>query len=158
MCYYLPWGNMSGEKVNGAKTGERIFDALRNSERRRILIELVRSIEEGEPDIQYAVPLAFNDNPAWIRLVHVDLPKLEDYGFIDWDRDSQTIRPGENWEDIETVLKLLLDGRERLPFDLLSTCRSGSTGVSHHVFKVAGPELVTAAFVSELLLGRLPVA
>jgi hypothetical protein len=54
-----------------------------------------------------------------IELVHNHLPKLEDMGFISWDRTANEISKGPNWEEIAPLLKLIHDHQDELPEDWL---------------------------------------
>lgn len=54
-----------------------------------------------------------------IRLEHVHLPKLDDAGLIEWDRDTDTITRGPRFDEVEPVLRLLAANQHRFPDDLL---------------------------------------
>jgi hypothetical protein len=49
------------------------------------------------------------------ELVHSHLPKLEDMGYIEWDRDTGKIRKGPNWNEIAPLLELIHDHQDELP-------------------------------------------
>jgi len=38
---------------------------------------------------------------------HTHLPKLQDAGFIEWDRTANAIRPGPQFDEIKPVLQFL---------------------------------------------------
>lgn len=46
------------------------------------------------------------------ELYHVHFPKLEDSGFIDWDRDRDRITHGPRFEELYPFLDLLEDADE----------------------------------------------
>ncbi len=50
---------------------------------------------------------------------HVHLPKLEEYGFIEWDRDSHEVRKGPKFNEIQPLLELLVSHSDELPDDWL---------------------------------------
>jgi len=54
-----------------------------------------------------------------IQLEHVHLPKLDEAGFIEWERDTDTIRRGPLFDKVEPVLQLLAANQHRFPDDLL---------------------------------------
>ena len=43
------------------------------------------------------------------------LPKLEDMGYISWDRNTNEISKGPAWDDIAPLLKLIYDHQDELP-------------------------------------------
>ncbi|MFC4543574.1 transcriptional regulator [Halosolutus amylolyticus] len=46
---------------------------------------------------------------------HVHLPKLEDYGYIEWRPDEEVAVKGPRFDEIRLVLELLDDHRDELP-------------------------------------------
>lgn len=60
---------------------------------------------------------AQEDEVQELQLTHTHLPKLDDMGYIVWDRDHGTIVKGPNWEEIEPVVRLLSDNRDQIPTD-----------------------------------------
>lgn len=88
----------------------QVADALGHQDRRQILVELLdhNPVAEGS---------ARASEGSDIVLAHAHLPKLDDMGYIDWDREDETIVKGENWDEIEPVIRLLSDNRERIPSD-----------------------------------------
>lgn len=53
--------------------------------------------------------------PFEIGLYHIHLPKLADRGIIEWDRLSQTVSRGPNFEAVEPVVRLLAANAHILP-------------------------------------------
>ncbi|MGA9401220.1 hypothetical protein [Haladaptatus sp.] len=45
---------------------------------------------------------------------HVHLPKLEDYGYIDWNRISEQVTKGPQFDEIKPLLTLLVENQEIL--------------------------------------------
>jgi len=63
-----------------------------------------------------------SDEAELVRLVgmkHIHLPKLEEYGFIDWDRNSNEVSKGANFEEIRPLLEMLADHEDELPEEWL---------------------------------------
>jgi len=50
-----------------------------------------------------------------VRMYHVHLPKLDDIGVVDWDREADTIRRGPNFAETEPILDVLGSRRDDLP-------------------------------------------
>jgi hypothetical protein len=53
--------------------------------------------------------------PVRTRLYHVHLPKLGDAGYVEWDRESGSVRRGPNFDEVEPLVDLLHRNREHLP-------------------------------------------
>ena len=93
------------------------LEALSNSYRRELLLAL---LEHNPQDDHDRDPLDIIDPPLEpevleTELFHRHLPKLEEMGFIEWNRDTGEISKGPDWDDIEPVLRLLRDHRDELP-------------------------------------------
>ncbi|WP_425433325.1 DUF7344 domain-containing protein [Haloarcula rubra] len=54
-----------------------------------------------------------------MQLHHVHLPKLEDGGAIEWERETQTVSRGPQFDKLEAILRLLFVNQDRLPDDFL---------------------------------------
>ena len=48
-------------------------------------------------------------------MFHSHLPRLENHGFITWDRDAGTLERGPNWAEIAPLVRLLNDHQDELP-------------------------------------------
>jgi len=58
---------------------------------------------EGEPDI------------LRIELVHNHLPQLDDYGFVDWDQETETLRRGPRFDEVKPFIDLMNENRDEIP-------------------------------------------
>lgn len=92
------------------------LDALGDIQRRKLLLALL----DHNPQDDSPVVIADSDRDRdavdqLVRMKHVHLPKLEDYGFIEWDRDTHEVSKGSNFEEIRPVLELLADHDDELP-------------------------------------------
>lgn len=100
---------------------DEILDALAAVQRRRLLINLV---ERGPPLDIAAVVRGGPDRPTpteqRTRLHHVHLPKLASLGFIRWNEDRGEVRRGPAFDEIEPLLKILLENETELSADWLS--------------------------------------
>ena len=98
------------------------FEVLSHQFRRRILMAVARQNLENEEDI---VSESMGDvhekdealETLQLQLYHRHLPKLAESGFINRDRDSDTITRGPRFEEIEPLLRLMHDHQEQLPED-----------------------------------------
>ena len=97
-------------------TFDRIADALGHQVRRRVLVGL---LEKNPQDVRETIVADGGSDGATteVELVHVHLPKLEDLGYISWDKDSGTLLKGNRWDEIEPTLRLLHTNRAAIPAD-----------------------------------------
>jgi hypothetical protein len=93
---------------------DHAFAVLSHAVRRRILSLLAQNGPEAEFEIEDLIRADDNQNIK-VALHHNHLPKLSRTGFIDWDREANTINRGANFEELEPVLKLLFEHQEELP-------------------------------------------
>jgi hypothetical protein len=95
---------------------DEILDALGHVQRRKLLTALLVHNPQDEGSV--AVAADESTDEALSRLVemhHVHLPKLEAYGFISWDRDTNEVSKGPNFEEIRPLLELLGAHEDELP-------------------------------------------
>ncbi|WP_367175236.1 DUF7344 domain-containing protein [Haloarcula rubripromontorii] len=96
------------------------MNTLANVQRRKILVRLLD--HNPQDDTPVVVDDSEQDQDAIERLIsmqHVHLPKLEEYGFIEWDRDSHEVRKGPKFNEIQPLLELLVSHSDELPDDWL---------------------------------------
>lgn len=95
---------------------DELFDVLSHPYRRRILTRLSdhNPRDEGEFDQR---ALASEDDPDLPDdgLFHNHLPKLDDAGFIDWDRENGVVRRGPRFREIAPLIDLMVEHRDELP-------------------------------------------
>jgi DNA-binding transcriptional ArsR family regulator len=94
---------------------DRIFESLSNRHRRMILLLLHDGTIETEADVM----LRGGDDTKEVEtiLTHAHLPKLEDMGYIEWDRETGGISKGPRFDEIAPVLDLLENHADELPDD-----------------------------------------
>lgn len=93
-----------------------LFDILTSGQRRRLLVRLLEHNPQDDTPVP-AAEAAGEDDPerALIAFRHTHLPKLEKYGFIDWDREANAVTKGPRFEEIRPMLELLRDHADELP-------------------------------------------
>jgi hypothetical protein len=111
-----------------------LFEMLSNLHRRRLLLILcqqetveipdglvVRGGTEAQMNQQSDGPVQ-SETPVSrsleIELIHSHLPKLEEAGYIEWDRETQTASRGPAFEEIESALRVLNRNERALPTGL----------------------------------------
>lgn len=77
------------------------FTAMANERRRDLLL----SLQQESP--QQLDLWMGGDSDRAIQLYHVHLPKLAEWGFIQWDRDDHRISRGGNYAELDPLLELL---------------------------------------------------
>jgi hypothetical protein len=103
---------------------DEIFDALTSVHRRRLLVALLDHNPQQDNVDEVSIPEDIHEGETVLEALQVDyhhnhLPKLEQAGFILWDRGSHQIMKGERFDEIRPVLKLMHDHSDELPDDWL---------------------------------------
>ena len=103
-----------------SSTTTRVFEALQVPYRRQLLLALLAANPQSDDDLdplnrRRGDPASIGDGVDRIQLVHVHLPKLDDWGFIDWDREAGQVRKGPSWDAIAPILRLIRDHQEDMP-------------------------------------------
>ena len=103
--------------MTGSDNWETILESLADPYRRQLLVALLEHNPQAddEPDPLNVTTAA--DEPAVLEteLVHHHLPKLEQNGYIYWNREANEISRGPDWDDIGPILELLHRHRDELP-------------------------------------------
>jgi len=98
---------------------DEYFEALANGYRRRLLVALLdhnpqrddvvepEEIHEGEKALE----------TLRLELYHTHLPRLEEAGFIRWNRDTHEVMKGPRFDEIRPLLELMRDHADELPDD-----------------------------------------
>nr|WP_121744666.1 transcriptional regulator [Natronorubrum halophilum] len=50
-----------------------------------------------------------------IEMQHTHLPLLEEYGFIDWDRENREVTKGPEFDEIRPLLEMMIEHQDELP-------------------------------------------
>ena len=95
---------------------DKQFDALAHVERRRLLLELSEDGSRGGTPIEIGRPEDDGEPLEWqVEMRHNHLPKLEDMGFVRWNREDSLVFEGPQFENIEPLLAFLTEYRDELP-------------------------------------------
>lgn len=98
---------------DGGMRLDEMLDALADTQRRQLLVELLERDRQGGPVV---VDLdADADAERWLAMDHVHLPKLAEYGIIEYDDESDEVRRGPQFGEIRPLLELLYDHEDELP-------------------------------------------
>ena len=101
---------LARETTAEAAVLDSFAECMGHEHRRKVLFTLHQA-EEGE---RLVVPDDFLDQDVdrerlVIELTHRHLPKLQDAGYVEWDRARGEIREGEDFERLEPLLEVLTD-------------------------------------------------
>ncbi len=101
-------------------TFDDLLDALGHVQRRKLLRALlVHNPQDDESVVVDPDESHEEELERLIQMQHVHLPKLEEHGFIDWNRDTNEVSKGPTFDEIRPLLELLADHEEELPDDWL---------------------------------------
>lgn len=119
--------------IESEAIGDDAFDALASEYRRQLLIELLdRDRKRVSALTGTAAEIAAADEDLLakhlsgtraisgvdedlLRAHHVHLPKLDDYGFVEWDPDDRTVTTGPRFGEVRPLLEFVVDRREADP-------------------------------------------
>lgn len=87
---------------------DSVLEALSKRPRRLVLTGLL----DGPLSVGEAAAETDDPETMEIRLRHVHLPKLEEYGYVEWDPDAGLIRRGPSYPEAEPVLEMVGRGIE----------------------------------------------
>ncbi|MEA5388103.1 transcriptional regulator [Haloarculaceae archaeon H-GB11] len=97
-----------------------MVDALADVQRRKLLVALLE--HNPQDDAPVVIADSESESDAVERLVamqHVHLPKLADYGFIEWNKETHEVAKGPKFDEIRPLLELLENHEDELPADWL---------------------------------------
>jgi hypothetical protein len=111
----------SGTRANTSNDDlefDDLLDALAHIQRRKLLVALLRHNPQNDESVVIdADESADEELQRLVGMTHVHLPKLEAYGFINWNRDTNEVSKGPSFEEIRPLLELLETHEDELPAD-----------------------------------------
>lgn len=93
-----------------------LFEALADRHRRELLFEL---LEKNPRNVSPRPGERAKPDESTILEHHLHLPKLAEYGFIDWDRDRGAVTKGNRFDEIRPLLEVLDEHPRAVPDDLV---------------------------------------
>ena len=96
---------------------DRVLDVFSHRYRRQILLAIDADNPSDRNTLTPAELDVGTDDPERFEteLYHRHLPKLDDAGYIDWDREANAVRRGANYEEIAPLVRLLQNHGAELP-------------------------------------------
>jgi len=113
---------MTDLTASSAPDMDAMLDVLANRYRRRVLVALLRHNPQDDDDPQIPEDVDHDSEDLeslMIHMRHTHLPKLEVYGFIEWDQETNTVRKGPQFEEIRPLLELMQNHADELPDEWL---------------------------------------
>jgi len=104
------------ERARSIRTLDDCLDALGHIQRRKLLRALL--VHNPQDDDSVKIDPDESNEEELERLIgmkHVNLPKLESYGFITWNRDTNEVSKGPDFEEIRPLLEMLDAHEDELP-------------------------------------------
>lgn len=98
---------------------DRLFASLSHPTRRRILTTLAEDNPRNKAEFESPAFRPDDEPPERfkIELHHTHLPKLDEAGYIEWDRESDTVRRGSAFEEIRSLITLFNEHQHELVAD-----------------------------------------
>lgn len=105
------------QRENKAGLLDQILDVLSHPYRRRILSLIAESNPRDEAEFSPVDLLEDEEDSEFqtVDLYHNHLPKLAEAGYIEWNRDTHTIRRGRRFDEVAPLIRLMRDHRDELP-------------------------------------------
>ncbi|WP_458190853.1 ArsR family transcriptional regulator [Haladaptatus sp. NG-WS-4] len=81
---------------------------LSNAHRRRLLLDLLAANPQADRTVTASdSATSAEDQTLPIAMAHVHLPQLEDHGYIQWNREEQSVEKGSQFNEIKPLLIVL---------------------------------------------------
>jgi len=93
---------------------DNTFDALAHEQRRTLLLDVLESNPQGPGFESLTGDSALTDaeRRVQVAMYHNQLPKLEDYGYIEWNKGDHEVVKGPRFEEIRPLLEWMDDQAE----------------------------------------------
>ncbi|GAA0259070.1 ArsR family transcriptional regulator [Haladaptatus pallidirubidus] len=110
-------GSVSTDDPLSHASLDTVLNSLANSYRRRLLFALLEHNPQDD-DSQIPADIEYENEDLEslkICMTHTHLPKLDDTGFIKWNRETNTVQKGPRFDEIQPLLKLMHNHADELP-------------------------------------------
>lgn len=95
-----------------------IMAMLANEHRRQLLAALIEHNPQAEIQIPEGIQMEDEQlDDLQIEMYHNHLPRLENAGFIRWNKEQHVVVKGPEFEQIKPVLEMFEENADELPVD-----------------------------------------
>lgn len=95
---------------------DEVLDALSHFQRRKLLIALLdHNPQDDSPSVLADSEEDADDLEKHVAMGDVHLPKLVEYGYINWNQDTHEVTQGPNFDEIQPLLELVVEYKDELP-------------------------------------------
>lgn len=94
-----------------------LYEAVSDVQRRQLLFALLEESPQTDSPEELDTPpdIPKLKEASRIEHQHVHLPKLDDYGFINWVPEMSYVEQGAKFDEVETILESLAEHHKELP-------------------------------------------
>lgn len=104
---------------------DELHRILASQERRMVLYSLLDVPDERRlplPEAAMAPQTSVDSERLSVQLQHRHLPKMDDAGYVRWEREPFRVQRGPCFEEVQAVFRLIHDSIDRFPRSLIDGC------------------------------------
>lgn len=102
------------DDTGGLVQFDEALNALAREQRRELLFALLEQNPQSDAPVVIDGPESVIEE-AELSMRHQHLPKLEEYGLIQWDKETNEVKEGPKFVEIRPLLELLHNHEDELP-------------------------------------------
>ena len=97
---------------------DEMLEILCDRRRRRVLVALLKRTADTQARGTVGLGEVVETDSERAQMVHCHLPKLDETGYVNWNRNEATVSTGPEWDALESLLRAIIEHRRELPGDL----------------------------------------
>ncbi|TYL38429.1 transcriptional regulator [Natronococcus pandeyae] len=100
------------QKQSSRSSLDAVLDVLTDRHRRRLLVALLEHDSQTRSNVQIPDDIIVGDEELerlHVQMYHVHLPKLEAAGLVEWDRTTNEVQRGPQFETVRPLLDPIRD-------------------------------------------------
>jgi hypothetical protein len=91
---------------------DNTYTAVADESRRELLLELLERNPRNDaaylPRDETSTPSP-TESRTRLQMYHTHLPKLVEYGYVEWDKDDHELTKGPEFDDVRPLLEFIAD-------------------------------------------------